>query len=82
MMSIYNINIYIPEINKSYGYYYYFNLNSSFDNLLESFSYNFPDLKICPCYKIEIYDIANNTSIRVNMTEKVNKYINSYYQFH
>ena len=82
MMSSYNITIYLPEIKKSYGFYYYFNLNSSFDDLLESFSYNFPDLKICPCYKIELYDISNNTHTRPNMKEKVYKYINSYYQFH
>ena len=81
MMSVYNINIYLPEINKSYGFYYYFNLNSSFDDLLESFSHNYPDLKICPCYKIEVFNSFNNAYFRVDMTEKVNQYINSYNQY-
>ena len=81
MMSLNNLNIYLPEINKSYGFCYYFNLNSSFDNLLESFSYNFPDLKICPCYKIEVFNAFNNAYFKVNMKEKVNKYFNSYNQY-
>ena len=76
-----NINIYLPEINTSHGFIYYFNINSSFDDLLESFSYNFPSLKICPCYKIEVFNAFNNTYFRVNMKEKVNKYINSYNQY-
>ena len=81
MMSLNNLNIYLPELNKSYGFYYYFNYNSSFDDLLESFSYNFPKLRICPCYKIEIYNDCNKTYSRVNMTEKVNKYFKSYNQY-
>ena len=81
MMSLNNLNIYLPELNKSYGFYYYFNYNSSFKDLLESFSYNFPSLKICPCYKIEIYNDSNNDYFKVNMTEKVNKYFNSYNQY-
>ena len=79
--SLTNINIYLPEINNSQGFYYYFNINSSFEDLLESFSYNFPNLKICPCYKIEIYNPFNKAYFRVNMAEKVNKYINSYNQY-
>ena len=81
MTSYNNINIFLPEINASYSFYYYFNFNSSFDDLLESFSYNFPELKICPCYKIEVYNAFNKAYFRVNMTEKVNKYINSYNQY-
>ena len=81
MMSASNINIYLPELNSSYSFYYYFNFNSSFDDLLESFSCNFPDLKICPCYKIEVYNAFNKAYFKVNMTEKVNKYISSYNQY-
>ena len=81
MMSISNINIYLPELNKSCGFYYYFNNNSSFDDLLESFSYNYPNLRICPCYKVEIYDSFKNAYFKVNMKEKVIKYINSYNQY-
>ena len=54
MMSASNINIYLPEINSSYSFYYYFNFKSSFDDLLESFSCYLPNLKICPSYKIEV----------------------------
>ena len=79
--SLANINIYLPEINISQGFYYYFNINSSFEDLLESFSYNFPNLKICPCYKLEVYNEFNKAYFRVNMAEKVNKYINSYNQY-
>ena len=79
--SLTNINIYLPEINISQGFYYYFNINSSFEDLLESFSYNFPNLKICPCYKIEVYNPFNKAYFRVNMAEKITKYINSYNQY-
>ena len=73
-----------------YNFYYSYNQNSTFDDLLESFSYNYPNLKICPCYKI-IYIIYNNKGIYnnyinnqnayVNMKEKVYNYMSSNVQF-
>ena len=78
------LNIYIKELG-SYNFKYCYNDNSTFDDLLESFSYNNPDLKICPCYQIEYYYnynySLNNKYVKVNMTENVNKYMNSNYKF-
>ena len=81
MMSLNNLNIYLPELKKGYGFYYYFNNDSSFDDLLESFSYNFPKLRICPCYKIKIYNDCNKTYFPVDMKEKVTNYFKSYSQY-
>ena len=74
------LTIYLKESGNSYNLQYYYNQNSTFDDLLEFFSYNYPDLKICPCYKIEYYN-KNNIYVKVNMTDKVNNYMSSYTQY-
>ena len=74
-----NLTIYLKESGNSYNLQYCYNQNSTFDDLLESFSYNYPDLKICPCYKIEYHN--NNDYSKVNMTDKVINYMSSYTQY-
>ena len=75
-----------------YKFYYSYNTNSTFDDLLESFSYYYPNLQICPCYKIKYYKKQNNNNkinkqyvydsyIEVNMKEKVYNYMSSYDEF-
>ena len=78
-----SLNIYVKESGKRYNFKYCYNVNSTFEDLLESFSYNNPDLKICPCYKIEYYNYYSysNKYEKVNMTENVNEYMNSNYRF-
>ena len=74
------LTIYLKESGNSYNLQFCYNQNSTFDDLLEFFSYNYPDLKICPCYKIEYYN-KNNIYLKVNMTDKVNNYMSSYAQY-
>ena len=71
------LTIYVKELDRNYNFTYCSNENSTFDDLLESFSYNYPNLKICPCYKIEYYNRYNYKSEKVNMTEKVKNYLSS-----
>ena len=76
-----SLTIYLKESGKSYNFKYCYNDNSTFEDLLESFSYNYSDLKICPCYKIEYYNKYNYKYVKLDMKEKVNNYMNYYYKF-
>ena len=40
--------------NKEYSFYYSYNQNSTFLDLLEHFSYLFPELDICQCFRFQI----------------------------
>ena len=36
------------------SFHYAFNQNTTFNDLIEFTAYYFPDIEICPCYKIQI----------------------------
>ena len=74
--------IYLKESEDSYNFKYFYNKDSTFYDLLESFSYNYPNLKICPCYKIEYYNsYYSNENEKINMTDKICKSISSYHKY-
>ena len=64
---------------ENYGnitYCYSYNQNSTFYILIESISYTYPNLNICPCYSIQ-YNPNNNNGCYVNMNEKIQNYSNN-----
>ena len=58
-----NVEVTIFIKSKSYRFYYSYNNNSSFLDLLEYFSYLFPELELCQCYGFQVY-IRNNNDYR------------------
>ena len=64
---------------KLYKFYYSYNANSTFDDLLESFSYYYPNLQICPCYKIKYNKKQNNNNNNIKHNNKNIFYINNNY---
>jgi len=57
-----NAEVTICLKSKRYKFYYSYNSNSSFLDLLEYFSYLFPELEVCQCFEFEViirnsYDI-------------------------
>ena len=71
-----NIKINI-ENKESIIFFYYYNQNTTFNDLLEFVSYYFPDLNICPCYKFQINDVKE-----IKNDEKIIDYIIKNDQFH
>ncbi len=59
---------------KEYKYRYSYNENTTFSDILESFSFNYPNLNICPCYKIQHFDRINSYK-DVDMNSKVKEYL-------
>ena len=54
------------ENKEPISFYYYYNQNTTFNDLLEFIGYYYPDLNVCPCYKFQINDvneIKNDTKI-------------------
>ena len=45
---------------RNYDFYYSYNINSTFLDLLEYFSYLFPELGICQCYQFQTKNNSNN----------------------
>ena len=58
------------------SFHYAFNQNTTFNDLIEFTAYYFPDIEICPCYKIQI----KNES-KINNDCKVIDYIVKYSNF-
>ena len=50
-----NVEVTIYIKSKSYRFYYSYNNKSSFLDLLEYFSYLFPELELCQCYGFQAY---------------------------
>ena len=56
--------------NKEYSFYYSYNKNSTFLDLLEHFSYLFPELGICQCFGFQ----TKNNTYNSNYYNHFNKY--------
>ena len=52
-------------------FYYSFNENSNFFDLLEYFSYIFPSLNICPCYELQFFNPNDYRYYDLDMETKV-----------
>ena len=73
------LNINIPNLG-NYIFYYSYNNNSNYSDLLESFAFNFPTLNICPCYKIQ-YNYSNGIYNDINMDGKISTNLITNLQF-
>ena len=69
------INIVI-ENRSNYNINFAYNNDTTFDDLLGFISYNNPENKICPCFKIQYCNNSNNIYYDLPMYEKVYNYIN------
>ena len=66
-----NVEVTIYIKSKSYRFYYSYNNKSSFLDLLEYFSYLFPELELCQCYGFQVY-IRNNNDYRFSNYKNYN----------
>ena len=66
-----NVEVTIFIKSKSYRFYYSYNNNSNFLDLLEYFSYLFPELELCQCYGFQVY-IRNNNDYRFSNYKNYN----------
>ena len=66
-----NVEVTIFIKSKSYRFYYSYNNNSIFLDLLEYFSYLFPELELCQCYGFQVY-IRNNNDYRFSNYKNYN----------
>ena len=68
-----NTEVSICIENKIYSFYYSYNNNSNFLDLLEYISYLLPELGICQCFKFQINNNDNNY-IQIENNYQINKY--------
>ena len=66
-----NVEVTIFIKSKSYRFYYSYNNNSNFLDLLEYFSYLFPELELCQCYGFQAH-IRNNNDYRFSNYKNYN----------
>ena len=73
MASTKEVRIYAKS--KRYNFYYSYNNNSTFLDLLEYFSYLFPELEICQCFGFQIKKYNNQKYYYFNDYYQKNNYI-------
>ena len=80
MANNYQINININNQN-SISPYINFNNETTFNDLLESIAYNFPQYDICPCFEFQYYNSCNYGWINIDKNSKVNQIIYNGYRY-
>ena len=70
-----NCNINISKDNQSFCFAYTFNVNTTFQDLLEYFAYLYPSLKVCLCYDFQVM-LHNYNYFYITKETKLTEYSN------
>ena len=74
-MSFTNCKINISVKKETYEIYYSYTEETTFQDLLEYFSFLLPSLKICQCYRFHIFENNDNSqAILVSETSKIGQF--------
>ena len=76
-MSFINCKIKISLNNESYSFYYSYNRDTTFQDLLEYFSFLIPSLKICQCYHFQApknKSDNSNQSLLISKSSKIDMF--------
>lgn len=66
------INIFVKH--NTYSFSYSYNKDTTFQDLIEYFSYLCPSLNICQCYHFQLYNILMNRYQKISKNSKLSDY--------